>query len=365
MSHEQPQDIDSIDIDDDFSESWDELIDDEYDEGALSELSDFGSVTPDDIFSSAQPAPNRKNRKALSVIIVTFALSGGAYFLSTTMHYDSAQQHIDHIPIVTIDQPDIKVTSEESIAPISASKATAQGLSNKSVIEPQISNGMGEPTQDISVLTPLPEISTLDAAPLPILESSPSPTVTNHHANTNQDNLTTEALTEEEFLSKTDINFKSESEDYREALKVPDTLSQSTQKDSVEPHGKTVENSEPEVNSVIDPLEIKDNPMTDLNEIESASDTPKIPIEELASKVRPPETRKDTTSVKKAPIAKPAPLWIIKGAQPGRAILYDKRARETKAIEIGDTVAGIGRVQSIKNINGKWRITGKNGIINQ
>ncbi len=59
------------------------------------------------------------------------------------------------------------------------------------------------------------------------------------------------------------------------------------------------------------------------------------------------------------------PKWVIKAAQSSSAIIYDKISKDMRSIEIGDTVKGIGRVKSIKIIDGIWVITGSKGKIEQ
>ncbi len=64
-------------------------------------------------------------------------------------------------------------------------------------------------------------------------------------------------------------------------------------------------------------------------------------------------------------IIKKNPIWIIRAAGSGSAIIYDKTSGEMKSVEINDTVSGVGRIKSIKLIDGIWVITGTSSKIEQ
>lgn len=61
----------------------------------------------------------------------------------------------------------------------------------------------------------------------------------------------------------------------------------------------------------------------------------------------------------------PAPVWKLRSAQPGRAVIYEARRDEMKTVEIGDTVSGIGKILSISNASGKWVVQGTTGRVVQ
>lgn len=65
------------------------------------------------------------------------------------------------------------------------------------------------------------------------------------------------------------------------------------------------------------------------------------------------------------PVTKPAPKWKLRSAQPGAAVIYDPQSGEMKNIEVGSKVAGIGKVKSISQVNGKWVVKGSAGKISQ
>ena len=82
--------------------------------------------------------------------------------------------------------------------------------------------------------------------------------------------------------------------------------------------------------------------------------------------------KKPSTS---APVSKPPtrasanteikPKWELRAAQPGRAYIGIIGSKDVQVIEAGDTLQGIGKVQSIALENGIWVVKGTNGSIKQ
>tara|TARA_B100000780_G_scaffold273584_1_gene237352 strand:- start:1807 stop:3264 length:1458 start_codon:yes stop_codon:yes gene_type:complete len=59
------------------------------------------------------------------------------------------------------------------------------------------------------------------------------------------------------------------------------------------------------------------------------------------------------------------PKWELKSAQPGRAYVGIIGARDTQVVEVGDTLQGIGTIQSIAQQDGIWVVKGTKGSITQ
>lgn len=78
-----------------------------------------------------------------------------------------------------------------------------------------------------------------------------------------------------------------------------------------------------------------------------------------------------TTTLKAEPKSKPAvrqaqPVqWVLKGAQPGRAMVSRAGESEMRTVEVGDSLPGVGRISSIAYENGRWVVTGSEGRISQ
>jgi hypothetical protein len=59
------------------------------------------------------------------------------------------------------------------------------------------------------------------------------------------------------------------------------------------------------------------------------------------------------------------PSWVLKAAQPGRALVAKPGTDETYSVAVGDTLAGVGQVVDIFNDNGRWTVKGTQGRILQ
>ncbi|MDH5722441.1 MAG: hypothetical protein OEY94_03850 [Alphaproteobacteria bacterium] len=79
---------------------------------------------------------------------------------------------------------------------------------------------------------------------------------------------------------------------------------------------------------------------------------------EKVTKSEPENTQKPVSKYK-------ATDWALRSAQNGSAVLYNKKSGETKSVETGYFVPGIGRITSISKINGKWVVKGSIGSVSQ
>ena len=76
-----------------------------------------------------------------------------------------------------------------------------------------------------------------------------------------------------------------------------------------------------------------------------------------SSQVQKSKVSKKTASVKKR--------WELRAAQPGRAWVALKGQNDMRPIVVGDKLSGIGRIQNITYVNGKWIVQGSTGKIAQ
>lgn len=85
---------------------------------------------------------------------------------------------------------------------------------------------------------------------------------------------------------------------------------------------------------------------------------------------------KKSSAPKKATPSKPAPVrssnpekelssWVLKSAQPGKALVARHGSHETFSLAVGDNLADLGRVTSIAPVNGLWVVQGTKGRISQ
>lgn len=98
----------------------------------------------------------------------------------------------------------------------------------------------------------------------------------------------------------------------------------------------------------------KPEPITD----SPANDPPKV----VAKKPSSPAPASKPTPASQPEIQ---PKWELRAAQPGRAYIGITGSKNTQVIETGDTLQGIGRIESIALENGIWVVKGSNGTIKQ
>lgn len=72
------------------------------------------------------------------------------------------------------------------------------------------------------------------------------------------------------------------------------------------------------------------------------------------------ETSSNTTRAAATP-----PSWMLRSAQPGKAVIADRNSQNVLTVRIGDRVEGLGKVTSIAIINGRWMVSGTEASIGQ
>ena len=113
-----------------------------------------------------------------------------------------------------------------------------------------------------------------------------------------------------------------------------------------------------------------------LNSVEAKIDEAKMSSEKpaimkAAPKVSKPKANSQRkSSVAKKTVRKSKPrasraTWELRAAQPGKAWVSKKGSRDMQPIIVGDTLAGIGRIQNISYQNNRWIVQGANGSIKQ
>lgn len=89
-----------------------------------------------------------------------------------------------------------------------------------------------------------------------------------------------------------------------------------------------------------------------------------------AAKPAPTPTQTAQPAAKPKPpapaiVASPMPQWELRSAQPGKAYVAIKNSNNVLVVETGDTLQGIGRIQSIAVENSLWVVRGTQGKIVQ
>lgn len=108
----------------------------------------------------------------------------------------------------------------------------------------------------------------------------------------------------------------------------------------------------------------------------SRTETVEKPAVKAAPKAEPVKTVEPTPAVPPKQITKPsAPIakqktivavnWGLRSAQPGKALLFDKKTGQVRDVKVGDSVNSLGRITSVKVENGLWVVRGTKGRVSQ
>ncbi len=77
----------------------------------------------------------------------------------------------------------------------------------------------------------------------------------------------------------------------------------------------------------------------------------------------------DKTSSRSSRSTKPKAVtkksWVLKSAQPGKAVIAEGGTNYLRSVEVGSTLSGIGKITSISNETGRWIVRGTQGRIAQ
>lgn len=100
-------------------------------------------------------------------------------------------------------------------------------------------------------------------------------------------------------------------------------------------------------------------------EISNSAKQPAETATSAPSAVKPkPKALVEDQAPAKAPAATiKVSSWELKGAQPGKAVLSSKTTGDTRTVEVGDNVEGLGRIVTIARENGRWTVRGTKGSV--
>ena len=335
------------------------------------------------------PPPNTENQKPakkrsssgllLLILVIAGGGAGGYYYLSQN------SGNIDK-PIVRLDT-DINSAEQSPANDASSQNALQNDFGIPTPLEDAAMQGGGaipESTDtsqkpsitEAPVLTPFPdniEESTVELAPLdePVTNAEntiPADDVTNIEgspaANTAvtadspisaEDEKLPVALEENELLSKTE---QAPSLAATSSDTPPMPTAQDTMKGNVISEATSLvqegagESPVTDNTTSISTEKIENQPaMTEKNTI-SPSTKPK-PVAAVKEQVKQPKVQEK------------APEWEIRGANPQSAVLYEKNSGETRTVEPGDTVKGLGKITKIAKESGLWVVTGTQNKVNQ
>ena len=367
-------DFDDLDLIDDIEDDWDDL-----------EEEDIKEDTNDlDIDNDVDDITVKKKSIFKPLLIITL-ISGGAIY--AYLSFVQSPTTTNQLPIIKLGEspkPDLilpaetqAIITETNIIPPPKENTPSPAENNNAVTL--------DTNSSANILTPMPNNIDSSNIILPELSDKITPSDAAEKMASNQQEA---EFSEDELLLQTDVIF--------EDGKTLDSSAQDTAQQehpiSAITNDKTPEQAElaekitaPEVKIELEPeiLEVKeisevkappivfDEPAktedtaividtaneTTTREAETESVAPPSP------KVKPAEKISAKTITK--PTKKESQIWVIRAAQSGSAVIYNKTTREMLSVEINDDVAGIGRIKSIKTVDGRWVITGTSGKIKQ
>ncbi|MCB1784377.1 MAG: hypothetical protein KDI13_10340 [Alphaproteobacteria bacterium] len=407
------------DFDDEFDSdvTWSDIEDDFESEVFEDNLGEEDLPSTDNFEESAVLAPQRPAKKKgsaglfIALLVILGAAGGGGYFYFQTMMPKAARKPVvQNIPVATNEKaPEASPETSPPVQEDTAAQVNAdpQLAGELPPMPDQASDGdalnVGTDenlvdSAEAEVLTPMPtmtdsdsvELSSLDDA-LPVDDTANAP-------------LSSEDDGEILAMDTTEQPLSPESEDsLASASKEADLLSQ-TEKPFVpaleeavpaeddtltldEQLGDVVEAAveEPQISASDVPAPAPEESAPEVVEAPVAAPEPQpepeiapapapepeasVPVQPEPVAVPAPHVEAASQPVAKpvAPkkVEKPAPVWKLRSAQPGRAVIYDQRTDEMKTVEVGDTVAGIGKILSVSNETGKWVVRGTRGEIKQ
>ncbi len=375
----------TVDHIDDFDDEFDEAWIDEIDESGSDDFDfDESSVEiPDDSTSleSSISSPKKKNRTPLIILILLSGGGFGAYKAHEMGMFSTSPR--ESIPVVQLSEDATPIISKNEIQDESPLK---QNLDQATDLDSDpITNDLLELREDTltpiettqgDVLTPMPEniggshielpnLNTLAEVPsetqivdAPQIESAPV-------APTTVETSSQKILDEDALITKTESVFENDDIQPLEEVSITEPVIEKAPveyKDILdlrETHGDDVIIEEtvatPTITEV-SPIPNKEPP------VENVEDTPKeAPSHSTSSN----ETNASTAAKIVETVQSYKPVWSIRAAQPGRAVIREKKTGEMKSVEVGDTVNGLGRIKSIAKHSNQWVIKGTSGTVTQ
>ena len=320
----------------------------------------------------SEPAKQPKKKRSSAGLLLLIAIiagggAGGYYFLSQNSNspdkpivrldtnIDSGSQNQnDSMATQTDVQGNMGIPTPAEDAQMQGGGAIKDAHSERSAS-----------SSETPVLTPFPENieeSTVELAPLDEPEtdsevmSGTADIAETINVETTQDDIeeagiqdenTPIALEEDDLLSKTEL---------------PPSQTKENPTETTEP----VIQSIPDVKEVPDS---SDSPVQTDTAVTSTPNTEKATSESPKDIAVATAKKKSDSTVKeqvKQPVVKEkAPEWEIRGANPQSAVLYEKNSGETRTVEPGDFVKGLGKITKIDKEKGLWVVTGTQNKVNQ
>lgn len=364
-------DFEDFDFDDDpAGDSWDETEDVHLSFDDEDDVAD--SLAESEGGTSEQKRDKSRRRKifpSLFLVLVAGASSAGLYYYfqsSETLHSDVPIVHINS-PSLPADHSSLSSEQEQALQPLSAPVNNELNVVPRNDTEDHSDDAiMKNDTDNQEILTPLPEYTDNADINLPSLDVVVASSDIEEHIGEPASisvqrpdipEIENEFLDEENLFQKTEVVPQVSQHEVPAAT---DTINN----DSTDIGNSGHDDAEP--TGVVD---IVAESVSDAAapEITSYSEENSAPLAhhsaEITEKEKSASFEKPNAEANKKKTARVAeirkPDWKIKAAQNGKAVVRDSVSGETRSVEVGQNLPGLGRVIRIDKINGRWTIVGQ------
>lgn len=354
---------------------------DEFDDIDLDEIEDFDgewdemdNETP----ISQEAAAQRKKKKSSFSKIFTFVIVFGGLAIGSYILYTTFKPYLQR----TESANSATANNSQTVVQDNSQENTAQN-NIEETIEPLFMQDDGLPPMPTPLsgdqlsnadtvtnnpeLTPLPELEDIELEPLPSLEDIQTPASSMDNVNSNE-----RAEMQVQQLSSTKSSNTIETSDSNsllagklEALE-NDMDSQFNDSDA---RFKALDEKTANIEKMLVRIERR------LSQVQTAPKTAskqiKVPTAVAQKPILKPVFTPSAPAASSKPTVRAVPKivekteWKLRSAQRGKATVSRKGSNDIRSIQVGDTLSGIGRVQSISNASGKWVVSGTTGKVSQ
>lgn len=413
------EDIDFDEFDDDFAED-DELIESDDIDGILDEDAPFDEeedpFSDDDLSdesgddgwnddnSEMEAADNKKSKSSSRLLLPLLAIIGlgaGGYYYYTQVFSASVQPSYPPPPVA----PDYDMAGDQAANMAAASEQASPQADPQIDISLPMPSPISEPAEDgfaeevpgqnndaalvdieepvstdapndPGVLTPMPNIAannnsfeitenTSDItneipqaeATEPVIAENSFPDTQNPAVAEIQPAQNEDALEELQDIKAANKTLESKLSDYEE---------------TVAEKNEQLADLKAEINALQQQLSQNErelqNSRTKISELEkTVQKQPKEPEVEKSTQKAKTSATVSTSAPQKSAASQPEVKlqWELRSAQPGKAYIAIKNSNNVLVVSTGDTIQGIGRIQSVSIEDGLWVVRGTQGIIKQ
>jgi hypothetical protein len=407
-------DFEDIDTDDDFDdETWDDFDEGDGDSDVAAHADDDEKASRADVAA----APKKKTflQKNFTLIVIGVAVLGGGGFIFSKLGSgptaplpdgQTAQTALGHSPddaLPTLTDADADGTFPPMPAPIESAgdDQVAMGIDEIESLDADLAALQGdvaEPEEN-DVLTPLPEFSAegednmladldlpLETPDLPVAETPQDLTENNALSGLQADIAETEIRMEDELpvedmvpaieddetahrqdaTNNTIAELRSTLSDNEAALRKAGEREKKLSADLSLANGE-IEALNAEISNLRNEIAaLKKGAVSSVSHNASTAQDAKAG----AAKISPASSTQNSASkIEKQPASleekSEATEWVMRSARPGEASIASKGSLDFRRVEVGDHVAGLGRIESIAIENGLWVVRGSEGSVSQ